>query len=62
MRKLGLVLFALPMFLSAGCGPGGPDKAATADTIYFDGRILTMNDAQPGAEAVAVKDEALVAA
>ena len=56
MRKLGLVLFALSFFQSAGCGPGGPDKAATADTIYFGGRILTMNDAQPGAEAVAVKD------
>jgi len=32
-----------------------------ADTIYTDGRILTMNDAQPAAEAVAVKDGRILA-
>jgi predicted amidohydrolase YtcJ len=56
MRKLGLVLCALSLSLLTGCGPSGPDKAATADTIYFGGRIITMNDAQPGVEAVAVKN------
>jgi len=32
-----------------------------ADTIYFGGPILTMEDAQPRAEAVAVKDGVIVA-
>jgi len=32
-----------------------------ADTIYTDGRILTINDAQPVAEAVAVKDGRVLA-
>jgi predicted amidohydrolase YtcJ len=30
--------------------------AAAADTIYFGGDIITVNDAQPAAEAIAVKD------
>ena len=28
----------------------------TADTIYINGKIYTVNDAQPWAEAVAIKD------
>jgi predicted amidohydrolase YtcJ len=32
----------------------------TADTIYTGGDIVTINDAQPGAEAVAVKDGRIV--
>jgi predicted amidohydrolase YtcJ len=38
-----------------GC-KSGPDAASTADTIYFGGPIVTVNDAQPTAEAVAIKD------
>ncbi len=56
MRKLGIVICTFSLFLFAGCGPHDPDKAVTADSIYFGGRILTMNDAQRDAEAVAVKD------
>jgi hypothetical protein len=41
--------------LSLGCS-SSPDAASTADTIYFGGPIITVNDAQPSAEAVAVKD------
>ena len=33
----------------------------TADRIYSGGPILTMNDAQPGAQAVAVKDGRILA-
>jgi predicted amidohydrolase YtcJ len=54
----------LGTLLLVGCGqdeaaPSGeaesPEKIA-ADTIYSGGPILTMDDAQPTAEAVAVKD------
>src|SRR5215475_8896596 len=34
---------------------------AVADTIYINGEIITVNDAQPSAEAVAVKDEKILA-
>jgi predicted amidohydrolase YtcJ len=32
------------------------NSASTADAIYFGGDIVTINDAQPNAEAIAVKD------
>jgi predicted amidohydrolase YtcJ len=35
--------------------------AQTADTIYLNGTILTINDSQPTAEAVAVKDGKILA-
>jgi predicted amidohydrolase YtcJ len=35
--------------------------AQTADTIYHNGPIITINDAQPMAEAVAVKDGQIIA-
>lgn len=38
----------------AGCGPKGPSPEQTADTIYSGGDIITVNDQQPTAEAVAV--------
>jgi imidazolonepropionase-like amidohydrolase len=44
-----------------GCGLTGPAPAATADAIYFDGDIVTMNEAQPSAEALAVKDGKILA-
>ena len=52
-----LFLSALAVILAAGLGCNtGPDAASTADAIYFGGPIITVNDAQPNAEAVAVKD------
>src|SRR5262245_60157428 len=36
-------------------------EAAVADTIYTNGVIITVNDAQPSAEAVAVKDGKILA-
>lgn len=55
--------------LSAACSqaPSAPppavaiDAAQAADTIYTGGDIVTVNDAQPSAEAVAVKDGRIVA-
>ncbi len=35
--------------------------AASADSIYYGGNIITVNDAQPSAEAVAIKDGKIVA-
>ena len=35
--------------------------AATADAIYHNGTILTINDAAPTAQAVAVKDGKILA-
>jgi predicted amidohydrolase YtcJ len=49
---IGAVLLG---FLGA-CGSGGRDTTSSADTIYFGGNIITVNDAAPAAEAVAVKD------
>jgi hypothetical protein len=44
----GLVYLALSTQVSLA--------ADTADAIYHNGTILTINDARPTAEAVAVKD------
>jgi hypothetical protein len=59
---LAVVLLAAAL----GCGHGGstPRAAAAAqpaDTIYTGGDIVTVNDAQPSAEAVAVKDGRILA-
>jgi predicted amidohydrolase YtcJ len=39
--------------ISIGCSP---HPAEVADTVYTNGRIYTVNEAQPWAEAVAIKD------
>lgn len=61
MRKLGLLICALTSVLIIACDPSGPERAATADTIYFGGRILTMNDVQPEVEAIALKEGRILA-
>jgi len=45
--------------LISACSPKTPTHVA--DTIYTGGNIITVNDAQPGAEAVAVKDGKIIA-
>ncbi|MFT4631141.1 MAG: hypothetical protein ACI9BC_000152, partial [Crocinitomicaceae bacterium] len=32
------------------------ERAIYADVIYIDGNIITVNDAQPSAQAIAIKD------
>ena len=54
-KRIALIGNALLLAFSLGCH-SSPDAASTADVIYFGGDIITMNDAQPTAEAVAVKD------
>ena len=59
-RILALATASALAGLVTGCAsPGHPasmaNPAVAADSIYLGGPILTMNDAQPGAEAVAVR-------
>ncbi len=67
--SLAVVTCAVGIAMTGGCGRQAeapatavlapPDRAA--DTIYTGGDIVTVNDAQPTAEAVAVKDGRIVA-
>ena len=45
--------------LATGCSNPKPEMAA--DTIYTGGDIVTVNDAEPSAEAIAVRDGKIVA-
>src|SRR5271169_1770933 len=56
MKTLESFLLALIVCFTFGCGTHAPDAANAADAIYFNGDIVTINDAQPSAEALAVKD------
>lgn len=69
---LALALALASIVLLAGCGkreePASPQasqvapmQADTADTIYTGGDIVTVNDQQPSAEALAVKAGKIVA-
>jgi predicted amidohydrolase YtcJ len=46
---------------AAACTAGGPRPEATADAIFSGGPIVTVSDAQPSAEALAVKDGKILA-
>ena len=53
MKKFATYLFALVLaWISVACGQQGE----VADTVYTNGKIYTVNEAQPWAEAVAIKD------
>lgn len=56
--RMTMALVAV-LILAAGCGSKEPTVAA--DTIYTGGDIVTVNSAQPTAEAVAVKDGRILA-
>lgn len=55
MNRIVLLSVTALFTLGVGCN-ADPDAASTADSIYYGGSIITVNDAQPSAEAVAVKD------
>jgi predicted amidohydrolase YtcJ len=57
-RFLAFIVTASVAF-ATGCS--APDSQRTADTIYTGGDIVTVNDAQPTAEALAVKDGKILA-
>jgi len=56
MKTVVSGICAVLLLIMVGCGFGGPDPANTADTIYYGGDIVTVNDAQPNVGALAVKD------
>ena len=45
-RKLAISAAALFLTFAAGC-KSGPDTAATADTIYYGGDIVTVTKRSP---------------
>jgi predicted amidohydrolase YtcJ len=47
--------------LAVACTKAGPKPEQAADAIYAGGDIVTVNDAQPTAEALAVKDGKVLA-
>lgn len=57
IRTFALVLAVVSMAFSSPTAV----TAQTADVLYTGGDIVTMNDAQPSAEAVAVKDGKILA-
>ena len=57
----GLACAALVACAKAPPAPPPLDPAAVADTLYVGGDIVTVNDAQPAAEALAVKDGRILA-
>ena len=63
---ISLTLFALTSCskVSSDVAPAATTAAANndaADSIYYGGDIITVNDAQPTAEAIAIKDGKIVA-
>jgi len=53
-----LVVLAIAL-LASGCR--SPDPAVVAEVIYAGGPIVTLNDALPNAEALAVRDGTILA-
>lgn len=53
-------MLGLTLLVTVGCA-GQRNAEQAADAIYFGGDIITVNDAQPTAEAVAVKDGRILA-
>ena len=58
--RSGVAVAAIALAVAA-CTPAGPKPEQTADAIYAGGDIVTVNDAQPTAEALAVKDGKILA-
>ena len=52
---------AVALAVTVSCTPAGPKPEQTADAIYTGGDIVTVNDAQPTVEALAVKDGKILA-
>ncbi len=54
-------IFSVPFIILAALSPLSAKSQEIADTIYSGGPILTINDDQPSAEAVAVRDGRILA-
>jgi len=56
-----ILIFAIVAILGFAAGCKAPAPKVAADAIYTGGDIITVNDAQPTAEALAVKDGKILA-
>jgi predicted amidohydrolase YtcJ len=63
MKIISIITFALSSFLSLSSAHASKfvSNAKAADVIYYGGPIVTLNDQQPTAQAVAVKNGKIVA-
>ena len=62
MRKNNLYILILIVIFIAGCARSQKaDQKQFADTVYNNGKIYTVNESQPWAEAVAIKDGKFIA-
>lgn len=61
MRSSYRLPLAAPVLALLFAACAAPDPAVVADAIYSGGAIITLNDSQPSAEALAVKDGAIIA-
>jgi predicted amidohydrolase YtcJ len=59
-RAVGAAVAGAALCIAA-CTPAGPRPEPTADAIYSGGDIVTVNDAGPSAEGLAVKDGKILA-
>ena len=59
IKPISILVVVTAVALATACTTKNPPKVA--DTIYKGGAIVTVNDAQPAAEAVAVKDGKILA-
>jgi predicted amidohydrolase YtcJ len=55
MRTIALILMMLAL-----CIPGAQSSAETADIVFKNGNIYTVNDRQPRAQAIAVKSGKII--
>jgi len=55
------VIFTGVALLTTTAQAAAPDKPGPADTVYTNGKIYTVNEKQPWAEAVAIKDGKFIA-
>ena len=55
-----MILLSFALALLCSCGERSFESVA-ADTVYTNGKIYTVNEAQPWAEAVAIKDGRFIA-
>jgi predicted amidohydrolase YtcJ len=56
MRKVPIILSAFVMILTTAC-----NSKEKADLVIINGKVLTIDEANPGAEAVAIKGEIIIA-
>ena len=59
-KLLATLLAGAAMTVAAGCSRG-PAPEAVADVLYTNGDVVTIDDAQPSASAVAVKGGQILA-